>query len=489
MLGVDPAVNLVAEYAKKCVRCGQCRSVCPIFFEMRTEGFSPRARVFLAELVHRACKEEPGQSAGQSGAGDSGPGVGEGSGPAAVGGMGAGLDADTRAGKPADHGSKGRCDAGPRDENGELVDNSELIDKAWDRMLSCLLCRGCSADCPSGVPVDDIIVAARKEYIGCRGKPPAIKELGHRFLETHNVAGDANANRLLWMEGLDSADQVPHVGVSGGAPDALVYFMGCVSSLYPGAYKIPRALTRIMNRAGIKFAVLGGEEWCCGYPLAVLGLQEEAEEMARHNVEKVKSLGAQRVLTSCPSCYYMWKHVGKRAGTELEVIHYTTLLHEVVAAGKVELGSREVVATYHDPCDLGRKCGVYDPPREVLARIPGLVFKEMANSRQNARCCGGGGNLEMNNPDLSARVARSRLVQAADTGATLIVTACQQCARTLARAAQKTRVLRTGAAGAGGQKVGNAGSAVPSMERLPGITVKDIAELAWEAMLPGTSSS
>lgn len=439
MLGADPIADLVAEYAKKCVRCGQCRSVCPIFFEMRTEGFSPRARVFLAELVHRACKEEPGQSAGQSRAGDPEPG--------------------------------------------------ELIDKAWERMLSCLLCHGCSADCPSGVPVDDIVVAARKEYMGCRGKPAAIERLDRRLRETHNVAGDANENRLLWMEGLDLVDQVPHVAVSGGAPVPLVYFMGCVSSLYPGAYGIPRALTRIMNRAGIKLAVLGGEEWCCGYPLALLGLQEEAEQMARHNVEKVKSLGAQRVLTSCPSCYYTWKRLGKQAGTELEVIHYTSLLHEIVAAGRVELGSREVVATYHDPCDLGRKCGVYDPPRELLARIPGLALKDMANSRQNARCCGGGGNLEMNNPDLSARIARSRLAQAADTGATLIVTACQQCARTLTRAAQKTRVPRTGAAGAGGQKVGNVGSAVPGREELPRITVKDIAELVWEAMLPGTPSS
>jgi heterodisulfide reductase subunit D len=96
--------------------------------------------------------------------------------------------------------------------------------------------------------------------------------------------------------------------------------------------------------------------------------------------------------------------------------------------------------TYHDPCDLGRKSGVFDAPREVLARIPGLEFREMAASRENALCCGGGGDVEISDPTVSSGVAGRRLAQVAATEARYVVSACQQCKRTLQEGARRHKI-------------------------------------------------
>lgn len=399
---IGASSDFITEFGKKCVRCGQCRSVCPVFTELKTEGFSPRARVFLADMIHRACKGSIGTSNSQD--------------PAHM-----------------DH-----VDLSPGAQ--AFIGNAptDILKKAWNRNLICLLCGACATDCPSGVPVCDIILAMRKEYVVHKGRPELVAELSQRIRETHNVTGDNNENRLLWM------DELTPVPVHGEyqvtpftRPQGLVYFTGCVASLYPGAYKIPRSMTQIMNRTGIRFALLGGEEWCCGYPLSLLGLDSEADEIAGHNLEKVISLGADTVMTSCPSCYCTWRNLIEKTGSHITVIHYTQLLSEIVVDKTVRLRPMEVMATYHDPCDLGRKCGVYDPPREVLRSIPGLIHKEITPSRKDARCCGGGGNLETIDPELSRKLAEARLSQASDTGAELIVTACQQCARTLSNAARK----------------------------------------------------
>lgn len=361
-----------------------------------------------------------------------------------------------------------------------FTDNAptDILKKAWDRNLICLLCGACATDCPSGVPVCDIILAMRKEYVAHKGRPKLAAELSQRIRETHNVVGDDNENRLLWMEELTPIPIHGEYKVTPFTrPQSLVYFTGCVASLYPGAYKIPRSMIQIMNRTGIGFALLGGEEWCCGYPLSLLGLESEADEIAGHNLERVVGLGADTVMTSCPSCYYTWKNLIEKTGAHITVIHYTQLLSEIVADKEIKLRPMEVVATYHDPCDLGRKSGIYDPPREVLKSIPGLTFKEITPSRKDARCCGGGGNLEAIDPELSRKLAEARLSQAFDTGAELIVTACQQCVRTLSNAARKLPTSRNTPHGDGEPLRPGIEITVPRKMR-----VKDIADIVLSCL-------
>jgi Fe-S oxidoreductase len=141
----------------------------------------------------------------------------------------------------------------------------------------------------------------------------------------------------------------------------------------------------------------------------------------------------------------MWHHVypevlGEKLG--FEVSHAVEVMSELVVEGGIELQEprRTGIVTYHDPCDLGRKSGIYEAPREILRRIPGYTFVEMQQSHEHALCCGGGGDLETFDPDLVEEVAAQRIAQAAEVDATVLVSACPQCVRTLSKAARAQRI-------------------------------------------------
>jgi len=193
----------------------------------------------------------------------------------------------------------------------------------------------------------------------------------------------------------------------------------------------------LMERENVNYSVLGEEEVCCGYPLLINGQVEMAKEMARRNLSKVKETGARILLTTCPSCYRMWKKfypelLGEETG--LNIIHSVQWLAEAGFSFK----PFEEKLTYHDPCDLGRGCGIYEEPRAFLRSIPGVNLVEMPLTKGEALCCGGGGNVESFDPLTGEEVAKMRLDQARLTGAGLMITACPQCRRTLSKAARGT---------------------------------------------------
>jgi Fe-S oxidoreductase len=165
-------------------------------------------------------------------------------------------------------------------------------------------------------------------------------------------------------------------------------------------------------------------------------------KLAQHNVQKARAVGARKVVFTCPSCYYAWAHLYPEfadvSGIQLQ--HASEFLAELLADDGLSLGSVEEVVTYHDPCDLGRKSGVYDAPREVLARIPGLEFREMSACGENALCCGGGGDVEIADSDVTMGVAAERLAQVEATGAKYVLSACQQCKRTLQEGARQSKI-------------------------------------------------
>jgi heterodisulfide reductase subunit D len=149
------------------------------------------------------------------------------------------------------------------------------------------------------------------------------------------------------------------------------------------------------------------------------------------------------VVFTCPSCYHIWKHVYPGVlgrDLEVELHHATEYLDLLLEEGQIQMGAIPRTVTYHDPCDLGRKSGVYDAPRRILGRVPELRLVEMAENRENAHCCGGGGNLESHAADLVSKIAQRRVRQAVETGAEVIVSACQQCERTLGSAARASRI-------------------------------------------------
>jgi heterodisulfide reductase subunit D len=325
----------------------------------------------------------------------------------------------------------------------------------------CLSCDTCTAHCPHDLSVRRLVEVMRQhvmqerylvggvDALGGKGDGDealrkgvrALGMLGERISAYHNVSGEDNAARLAWTDNLEEKPE----GLVGDTGAELAYYVGCVSAMFPMSYGIPQSFATVLSRSGVRFTTLGGEEWCCGYPLLMAGQLRQAEALIRHNVEQMQALGVDRVVATCPSCYHMWHHVYPEIVNEplgFEVIHAVELLSDLARADRLDLTEprRTGVVTYHDPCDLGRKSGIYDAPREVLSRVPGYTFVEMQQSREHALCCGGGGDLETFDPDLVQEVAGQRIAQAAEVGATVLVSACPQCVRTLSKAARANRM-------------------------------------------------
>jgi len=352
----------------------------------------------------------------------------------------------------------------------------------------CLECEMCGAHCPNEIDIGEVMIALKEiaEEAGYRAedcqqlrelladyllqRPETViddrlctgitrlNRLSQTIATTHNISGDDNSNRLIWSQNLERIP--PGLDRKPGAE--IVYFVGCVASLFPRSYRVPQSLTSILDVSGVDFTTLGGQEWCCGYPLLSMGRLEQAETLIQHNVAQVKELGVSRVVMTCPSCYHMWKFVypevlGEDIG--LEVLHATELLDELIRQGAIELGEIDLRVTYHDPCDLGRKSGVFDAPRRVLQSIPGLTFVEMSSSGRISECCGGGGNLESFDPDVVSEVSLRRVDRACEVEAQVITSACQQCERTLTAAVRKHNEARRAR-----------------------VRVMDVAELVWKAI-------
>jgi len=294
----------------------------------------------------------------------------------------------------------------------------------------------------------DTMIALKEYALGKEvNVPEGIITFGETITSGYNISGDDNKNRQIWSQNLE---RIPR-GVKPRRRKAeVLYFIGCVSSFYPRVYSIPQTLVQIMEQADVEFTTLGGDEWCCGYPLHIAGMGDRMRELAQHNVQKARAVGAKKIVFTCPSCYYAWAHLYSEyadiSGIQLQ--HATEFLAELLADDGLALrqaqgrllGPVEEVVTYHDPCDLGRKSGVYDAPREVLTRIPGLEFREMSASRENALCCGGGGDVEIADRDVTMGVAAERLAQVQATGAKYVLSACQQCKRTLQEGARQNKI-------------------------------------------------
>lgn len=304
----------------------------------------------------------------------------------------------------------------------------------------CTTCKACTVRCPRGINLTDTMLML-KQYAVKEGLqvPAGIGTLRDTVTASYNISGDDNATRLIWAENLEH--KPASIEAKKGAE--VVYFVGCVSAFYPQAYSIPQSLVQIFEGAGVDFTTLGGQEWCCGYPLYSAGMRDLVPEVAIHNVERVKELNSRKLVASCPSCYYTWTHVYPQfleLPSDLEILHGTEYVARLIGEGKINLGPVEKVVTYHDPCDLGRKSGVYEAPRAILKNIPGLEFREMARYGEDAMCCGGGGDVEISDREVTGQVGVLRMREAEETGAEMVVSACQQCKRTLLTAARQAKI-------------------------------------------------
>jgi heterodisulfide reductase subunit D len=297
----------------------------------------------------------------------------------------------------------------------------------------CTLCGRCATVCPAFIDTKKLRIATRGFMVEKGEYPRGMDRLTETLERAHNISGEPNEDRPMWVQALA---EIPN-DMYQREKAKVVYFVGCVASYFPMVKKIPQSFVQILNKAGVDFTILGGEEWCCGFPLIAAGMGKKAEALIQHNLEKVKEKGAERVVFACPSCYHTWM---EECEEDIEIFHSTQFIKKLIDEGKISFKEKRTKVTYHDPCDLGRASGVYEAPREILRAMPGVELVEMKGNREECKCCGGGGNLEMVNPDLSAALAEAKIEEIKATGAEVVITACQQCIRTILTTARRKKI-------------------------------------------------
>jgi len=324
--------------------------------------------------------------------------------------------------------SKGRLLLSRGLSRGELGATPRLV----EAMYSCTACGQCyDQHSPGTLEINNAIIKSRN-LIAERGEAP--KNCGRLLAnleEEGNPMGLPGEDRALWYE--DVAEDYRYRG------NEVLYWPGCTTS-----YRLPElvdATAEVLKAAGADFGVLGEEERCCGLILYLMGFWEEARRNAGEVAEVLSASSPRVLVTSCAGCFYAFKRVYPQLGVELpvKVLHTSMLFDELVREGRLTLQGMEADVTWHDPCDLGRHCGVYEPPRRVLRAVPGLRVVEPGLSREHAVCCGAGGGLWSIDEGLTADVARQKVEEAIPMGIDGVVTGCPTCLLNLRGAARTWR--------------------------------------------------
>ncbi|MFO0675347.1 MAG: heterodisulfide reductase-related iron-sulfur binding cluster [Polyangiaceae bacterium] len=297
-----------------------------------------------------------------------------------------------------------------------------------DVLWACTSCRACEEQCPVLISYVDKIVDMRRNLVMVRGEFP--HELAKPFQGMEVNGNPWNLTRMeraAWSDGLG-------IPMMSEKPDAQVlYWVGCAASYDDRAKKIARATAKLLQMAGVDFAILGQEENCTGDPARRAGNEFLFAMLAEGNVATLNGYkdqgGIKQVVTACPHCFNSLKNEYPDFGAKLEVVHHTDFLLGLVAEGKLKPQNPvEGKVVYHDSCYLGRYNEIYESPREILKAIPGVELVEPDYwTKQRGLCCGAGGAqmwMEEQNQD---RVNVKRTLQLVDTQAKTIASACPFC--------------------------------------------------------------
>ncbi len=287
----------------------------------------------------------------------------------------------------------------------------------------CTTCGTCPSRCPRGVNQIEAGVAMRKigaEYDVYPGHVATVRNVVASLTSEGNSIGGERAKRGDW------AKDLPVKTYSEGME--LLYFTGCYLSYDPRMRKVAAATATILNKAGVEFGILGSKESCCGESIRKTGNEDLFKKLAKENIKTFIDNGVKKVLVSSPHCYHTFKNEYPEFMVNFEVVFISQYIGQLIDEGRLQItGEYAKTVTYHDPCYLGRHNGIYDEPREVLQKVPGLELREMADNREASLCCGGGGGRIWMETPKEERFADLRLRQAVDVGAEVLATSCPYC--------------------------------------------------------------
>jgi len=249
--------------------------------------------------------------------------------------------------------------------------------------------------------------------------------------------------------------------MANGETPEILFWVGCAGSFDQRAQKITKAFATILDKVGIKFAILGKEEACTGDPARRAGNEFLFQMMAYQNIQILNGYNIRKIVTTCPHCFNTLKNEYPELGGNYEVIHHTTLLQELINQGKIILkegGSfKGKKISFHDSCYLGRANNIYEAPRKVLEALDAELI-EMKRCRTKGLCCGAGGAQMFKEPEKGKKdVNIERIEEALETGAQAIAVGCPFCMTMIS-------------------------DGVKNKEREHDVKVYDLSELVWEGL-------
>jgi len=307
---------------------------------------------------------------------------------------------------------------------GVLLGDLEWNEDLKDPIFACTTCGACMDSCqaPHADYIVDMIEALRELSVRHIGPAKNQEFLVSRCEESCNPYGEPNSDNQELKKKYELPDKAEWV-----------YYIGCTSNYRQ--QNLRDSTIRFLKRVGTDFTLI--DEHCCTSPMIRTGQIDICKDYMNYNIAQVMNTGAKNVITSCAGCYKTLKKDFERFGEEydFEVFHTIELLKQLLDKGKIKFKSEyKKTVTYHDPCHLGRHMGIYEIPREIYKKIPGLILVEMKRNRNFAWCCGAGGGVKIGYPEWAVEISKERVEEAKKTGATVLSSTCPFCRTNLSDA-------------------------------------------------------
>lgn len=297
-----------------------------------------------------------------------------------------------------------------------------------DVIWSCTTCRACEDVCPVSNEHLDFIIEIRKNRVLMEASfPPEMQETFSNLENQSNPWGFSSDTRGDWCKGMG-------VPLMMDRPDAKVlYFVGCAGSFDDRGRKIAQATARVLQKAGIDFAILGPEESCNGDMARRAGNEYLAQMLIQQNVEVLNQYRPSMILTGCPHCYNIIRNEYPQFGARFNVLHHTEYMLELLKEGRLVSNDKNFgEITFHDSCYLGRWNNIYTAPRKILADVNSRgKLLEMEKNRSRGMCCGAGGARMFMEENIGERINNVRAGEVVATGASMVCSACPFCATML----------------------------------------------------------
>ena len=312
---------------------------------------------------------------------------------------------------------------------GNAHENAISLDVLW----SCTTCGACVEECPVDIEHVDHIVNMRRFQVLVESEFPT--ELGNTFRNLEKAGNPWGANRAdrdAWIKEVD----FPITVIESVIPEDVEYlfWVGCAGAYEERAKKTTKAVAELLYMSGVSFGVLGKKETCTGDPARRSGNEFLYQILSRENIETLQETfgtrGVKKVVVTCPHCFTTIGRDYKQQGFELQMVHHTQLLNQLVKEGRLKpiapAAAEAKKLTYHDPCYLGRHNQIYEPPRELLESA-GVAVSEMPRNQERSFCCGAGGGRMWMEEKIGSRINLNRVDEAIATGAEEVAVGCPFC--------------------------------------------------------------